>query len=114
MKETKRGGKMVGAASAGATGRIYYLTDANANVTAVTDPADAVLGRYACLDCAERVQHIRRHNRAMLGKRIGQRAGEFQPGEVVTICDHLLRLSLGQPKAEIAREPLWIPLDRLV
>jgi hypothetical protein len=53
-------------------------------------------------------------DRPVFGKRVGHSTGEFQPGEVVTICDHLLFLGLGQLKPEIAGEPLKISFDRLI
>jgi hypothetical protein len=42
------------------------------------------------LDCAGRVEHAGGHDRSVLGKGKRQGAGELQPHEVVTICDHLV------------------------
>ena len=51
LRDKYSAGQMVGtsggASSPSAAGRIYYLTDANANVTAVADPAGNVLERYS-------------------------------------------------------------------
>ncbi len=69
---------------------------------------------YTYLNRAGRIENARCHYRTMLGKRIGQRARELQPREVVTVCDHLFFLGRRQFKAKIARKPLSVAADRLV
>jgi hypothetical protein len=50
----------------------------------------------------------------MFGESPGEHRGEFQALEVVTICDHLEFLGLGQLKEEIGGEPGFIAFDSLV
>lgn len=68
----------------------------------------------ACLDCSGRVQHAGCHDRPVFGKGIRQDGGESEPGKVVTICDHLLLLGLGQLEAKIARKSFLVSPDGLV
>jgi hypothetical protein len=44
----------------------------------------------------------------------GQRLGEFELREAVTICDHLVLLLRREPEHEILREAIGVALDLLV
>ncbi len=51
---------------------------------------------------------------AMLGKSERQHLGEFEPGEVITICDHLRLLICRELKHKTPREACRVALDGLV
>jgi hypothetical protein len=48
-----------------------------------------------------RVEDVGGHDRAVLGKGVGQTRRELEPGEVVAFCDHLRLLSAIQPEYEL-------------
>jgi hypothetical protein len=50
----------------------------------------------------------------MFSESIGHGRSEFQPLEVVTICDHLVALRASQLEHEVAWEALSIPFDLLI
>ena len=60
------------------------------------------------------IQDIGGHNSAMLSKSARKNGGEFDPREVVAICDHLRFLRRCKLEGEIRREAILIPFDLLV
>jgi len=67
-----------------------------------TDNLDAGIdGNFAVYDARE-------HNSSMLGECVRQSRREFEPLEVVAICDHLRFLSRGQLKHKIIRKSILI------
>src|SRR6266516_6244172 len=60
------------------------------------------------------VENIGRYNRIVFGEGAREDGREFQPEEVVTICDHLRLLTIGQEKSEIGWKTIRIALYGLV
>ena len=68
----------------------------------------------AHLDRSLRVQHVAEHQRAVFGKSQRQNRRELQPGEVITMRDHLLLLGPRQLEHELGRNPLAVAAHGLV
>jgi len=66
------------------------------------------------LDGTRAIQHIGRHQSAMLGKSSRQDTREFQPAKVVTVCDHLRFFDAGQEKSGTVGKAIRIALYGLV
>jgi hypothetical protein len=66
------------------------------------------------IDRARRIEYRGRHQRPVFGEGEWRRRGEFKPGEVVTICDHLQFLLRRKLKHEILGETIPIALYCLI